>query len=147
MKKIVMYFLFYSFIIFSCINANAQSNSVVRIYDLNPGTETDSTTSQAKKVKMFVNFKIVNVDKADSVFFLFGNTPGGSETTKELGQFNKLGSDYVVKTQGPSYPIINNEASCRVKISMSDYYNSSYLSLVVKDKSGLFTNVLNIRIN
>lgn len=148
MKKIVGYLLLIAALIIFQKNAGAQTKlSELKIFDLNPGVETDSTVSKEGKSRLFVNFKLSDVSLADSVFFMFGATKEGKEVVTETGQFTKSGSLYSVKTQGPSYTIVNSEASCRIKVTKKQLKDCRFLSLVVKDKSGLYTNVLNIRIN
>jgi hypothetical protein len=147
MKKIASFLLLLSAIIFSQKSAVAQQLSALRIFDLNPGIEMDSTVSQEGKSRLYVNFKLSDVSLADSVFFRFGTTRGGAEVVTETGEFKKAGSVYSVKTQGPSYVITNSEASCRIKITKKQLKDCTFLSMVVKDKSGLYTNVLYTRIN
>jgi hypothetical protein len=148
MKRIVNYFLLVSALIIFQKSGLAQTTlSSIKIYDLNPGVEVDSTVSKENKERLFVNFKLSDVTTADSVFFRFGTTQGSSDVVTETGNFKKSGSDYAVKTQGPSYPIVNLEASCRIKITKNQLKQATFLSMVVKDKSGLYTNVLSIRLH
>ncbi|MGQ0829854.1 MAG: hypothetical protein ACT4ON_15815 [Bacteroidota bacterium] len=145
MEKKLNYLLLFLFILINCNIGFSQSS--VHISDLNPGVEIDSTMSVTGEIRLFINFKIDDVSQADSVFFMFGTTKGGSEIFKENGKFQKTGSNHFVKTQGSDYQIINTEASCKVNIGETQYNSSPYLSMVVKDKSGLYTNTLHIRIN
>lgn len=146
MKKIINCLLFLSSMVFH--NATAQGLSPLKIYDLSPGMEAiDSTTSKEGKSKLYVNFKLDDPSIADSVFFWFGTAKNMKDVVMETGKFEKKGSVYSVKTQGPSYPVINSEVSCRIKITKKQFKDSSYLSMIVKDKNGLFTDVLTIRIN
>ena len=145
MKKITI--LLFCFAIFlSCKSVCAQSTTV-HISDVNPVTDIDSAMSSSNKVRLSINFKVDNPEQADSVFVKFGTTASGAEIFTETGIFKKTGTDYFVKIQGPSYQIINGEASCKVKITKLQYTSATYLSLVVKDKEGAFTNQLSIRIN
>lgn len=149
MKKIMNYVLLLSAFIIFQKNAAAQKQqlSALKIYDLNPGIETDSTVSKEGKSRLYVNFKLSDASLADSVFFRFGTTKEGEDVVIETGNFTKSGSDYSVKTQGPSYVIRNAEVSCRIKITKKQLKDCRFLSMVVKDKSGLYTNVLSMRIN
>lgn len=143
-----LFLFFFALVIFhKPATAQNQQKSPIRISDLSPGTEIDSIVSQENKIRLFVSFKIDNPTNADSVFFMFGTSKKGKEITVETGKFIKNGSVYSVKTQGPAYEIINSEAICKVKVTKKQFNSSKFLSLVVKDKSGLYTNVLNIRIN
>ena len=147
MKAIGKYILIVAVLISFYSNGFAQvKGSSIRIKDLNPGEEVDSTTSKENKAKYFVNFKIDDPSQADSVFFRFGTTKGGAEVLTETGTFKKDGNSYSVKTQGPSYPVKNTEISCRIKITKKQYRDAEFLSLVVKDKAGLYTNVLTMRL-
>jgi hypothetical protein len=150
MKKLACYLLLLSAVVIFQKNAIAQAKlSALKIFDLNQGVEVelDSTVSKEGKSRLFVNFKLSDVSLADSVFFKFGTTKEGAEVTTETGEFKKSGSVYSVKTQGPSYVITNSEAACRIKITKKQLRDCKFLSLVVKDKTGLYTNVLNTRIN
>lgn len=145
MKKITaLLFCISSF--FVSKNMNAQSDTI-HISDINPVVEMDSTLSAGGNIKLIVNFKLDNSAQADSVFFMFGSEPNGAQTTTEFGMFKKIGSSYYVNTQGMNYRIENGEASCKLIITESQYVSSAYLSLIVKNKSGMMTNRLSIRIN
>jgi hypothetical protein len=148
MKKSFSYLLLFFALISFQKNAAGQTQlSALKIFDLNPGVETDSTVSKEGKSRLYVNFKLSDVSLADSVFFRFGTTKEGTDVVIETGEFKKSGAVYSVKTQGPSYAIVNSEASCRIKITKKQLMDCKFLSMVVKDKSGLYTNVLNMRIN
>lgn len=148
MKRMHHYLLVFAMLIGFYNHSHAQTSPQSRIHitDLNPGLQPDAAVSQEEKVKYFVNFKIEDASQADSVFFYFGTTAGGAEVVKEAGNFQKNGTAYSVKTQGPSYPIINTEVSCRIKITKKQFENAKFLSVVVKDKTGLYSNVLKMRI-
>jgi hypothetical protein len=148
MKKIVKCLLLFSVFILFQNSAFAQKLlSGLKIYDLNPGVQLDSAVSKEGKSKLFVNFKLSDPSIADSVFFYFGTTKGGTEVVTETGKFTKSGSVYSVKTQGPAYDVINMEVSCRIKITKKQLKDCKFLSMVAKDKSGLYSNVLSMRIN
>jgi hypothetical protein len=155
MKKILAGVLVCFAVILSCetlVAQNAQNAAVaqksgLRISDINPVTDIDSAMSSAGKIRLTVNFKMNDPSLADSVFFMFGNTSGGHEIAIENGKFQKSGKNISVKTQGGDFALMNKEASCKVKVSKEAYNSSKYLSIVVKDNSGQYTNVLSIRIN
>jgi hypothetical protein len=148
MKKLINCLLLLSVFVIFQKNAIAQTKlSELKIFDLNPGIEIDSATSKEGKSRLFVCFKMSDVTLADSVFFKFGRAKEGADVIIENGEFKKSGAEYSVKTQGPSYVIRNSEASCRIKISKKQLKDCKFLTLVVKDKSGLYTNILSVRIN
>lgn len=148
MKKIVKALLLLSSFLFFQKSVHAQTmESPLKIYDLNPGVENDSSVSSEGKFRLYVNFKLSDPSLADSVFFSFGTTEGSKDVVTETGNFSKKGSVYSLKVQGPSYEVINTEVSCRLKIKKKELSDCKYLTLVAKDKSGLYTNALTLRIN
>lgn len=145
MKKINI-LLFCSIALLWVKSVSAQS-TLVHISDLNPVTDIDSIESLNNKVRFVINFKIDNPAQADSVFVKFGTSAQGSEILTNAGNVKKIGGNYFVKIQAASYQVINTEVSCKVKITKAQYALATYVSIIVKDKSGLYSNELSIRIN
>ena len=142
MKK--YYIIFFTGFLFF---AKAKAQSTVHVYDLNPGTYTDSLLDNSNMIRLNVNYKIQNVDQADSVYFMMGSTVSASDVGIVTGKMILTSDGYAVTIGTDQYPVTNLETTNSLTLAIAQFKLSKYISVKVKDVTGSLSNTISIRIN
>ncbi len=126
-------------------------NSNVSIYDLiviqsfnmpqNPGSINSIDTSM---INLRINFKISNIQDADSVFVLIGDDKDNANSMYLSGKFIFETNKYYVSINSVNYKVYNNLTAFIVlnDIQKTLLNNANYATLYLKDKQSLLTQKL-----